>query len=107
MNRSSFQYRSLTRIPVVIIGLCLVGIVLFEGDATGKDKKGEEKKSTAMVDAIVNRNKAPKIVFRSGQPDRVALFADGYDWKEEERVRIALDKLYGNVNVELWEELVR
>jgi hypothetical protein len=61
-----------------------------------------------MVDAIANQNQPPKLVDRpSGLPKRVALFSEAYNWKEEERVRDSIDKLYQNTNAELWEELVQ
>jgi hypothetical protein len=70
----------------------------------------EDKATTApqLVDAIVNRNKPPKLVERrSGRPERVALFPEDYDWEEDKRVLKALDQLYQDKRVELWEELVR
>jgi hypothetical protein len=66
------------------------------------------KRAKKMVDDIVNRNKPPKFVGRpSGFPHKVALYPESYDWKEEERVRKAIDKLHEDTTVELWEELVR
>ena len=35
------------------------------------------------------------------------MYPESYDWKEEARVRQAIDKLYQDRTVELWEELVR
>jgi hypothetical protein len=67
----------------------------------------EKRDPTKMVDAIVNRNRPPKLETRRGWPKLVALFPEDYDWKEEERVRQAIEKLYQDKSVELWEELVR
>jgi hypothetical protein len=61
-----------------------------------------------MVDAIVNGNEPPKLVFRrSGSPKAVALYPENYDWREEERVRGAIAALSQETTPELWEELVR
>jgi hypothetical protein len=94
---------------VLSIGsLALVGTVLFgpEGEpATKRDAKAVTK----MVDAIVNRNKPPKLVERPrpSLPELVALYPENYDWKEEERVRTAIRKMLHDTTPELWEELVR
>jgi hypothetical protein len=84
------------------------GVVLGEaapGPAPKRDAKGAAKR---MVEAIANRNKPPKLVDRTrAWPRRLPLYPEGYDWKEEERVRDALDKLYQEATAELWEELVR
>src|SRR5262249_59933775 len=57
----------------------------------------------------VNRNTSPKLVWRDrGEfPRRVALFPEDYDWKEDQRVLEALDKLCQDTTVEVWEAMVR
>jgi len=79
--------------------------VVFLGCQTKRDAKAMAK----MVNDIVNRNQPPELV---GRPHRswpivVALYPESYDWKEEERVRQAIAKLYQDRTEELWEELVR
>src|SRR5262245_6801933 len=71
--------------------------------------QGDPKEAARMVDAIVNRNQPPKLVGRGlGKwPRDVALFPEDYDWKEDQRVLEALDKLYQDTTVEVWEALVR
>jgi hypothetical protein len=46
-------------------------------------------------------------VKRSAHPEEVALFPKKYDWKEDRRVQRALDHLYRDTSVELWEECVK
>lgn len=76
--------------------------------ADGKAAKRNAKEAAKMVDAIVNRNKPPEIVRRRrGTPEKVPLFPETYDWKEEERVRKALGKLYQDRTAELWDALVQ
>jgi hypothetical protein len=82
----------------------LIGAVTLGEGVGAPVEKPDPKK---MVDAIVNRNQPPKLKSRRGLPKRVALYPDDYDWKEEERVRQAIDKLYQGGSPELWEELVR
>jgi hypothetical protein len=86
-----------------------VGPARPTNDKAGRPGGKEGKAAAKMVDAIVNRNKPPKLVGRpSGSwPGLVALYPESYDWKEEERVRQAIDKLYQDRTVELWEELAR
>jgi hypothetical protein len=71
---------------------------------------GEPKPAAAtpaqMVDAIANRNQPPKL-FDQGRPPTLALFPETYDWEEEKRVQKAIEKLYQDTSVELWDELVR
>jgi hypothetical protein len=70
--------------------------------------EGNPNDAAKLVDAIVNHNQAPKKAFRpSGEPRRVALFPENYDWKEDVRVLDALHTLYRDRTVALWEELVR
>jgi hypothetical protein len=74
-----------------------------------KGDPGDPKEAARMVAAIVNRNQPPKLVWRDrGQfPRRLALFPEKYDWKEDQRVLEALDKLYQDTTVEVWEAMVR
>jgi hypothetical protein len=56
----------------------------------------------------MNANKPPTVVDRrAGSPKKVPLFPEQYDWNEEKRVLKALDKLYTDSSVELWEELIQ
>jgi hypothetical protein len=92
----------------MIGGVGLIAVVGLREAAGGEGKKSEATAAAKLVDAIVNRNEPPKLVDRrEGWPSRLALFPEGYDWKEDDRVRAALDNLYQDTTVELWEELVR
>jgi hypothetical protein len=88
-----------------------LGMMTFVGVGAvhaGEGSKRDATNAAKMVDAIVNRNKQPKVVERSkGWPMIVAVFPESYDWKEEDRVRTALGKLLEDTSVEVWEELVR
>jgi hypothetical protein len=94
---------------VMLSGLTLLGLaVLGEGAVGPVPKRNAKARAEKKVDEIVNRNKPPKVVRRPrAWPEMVALYPERYDWKEEERVRKALDKLYQDTTAELWEELVR
>jgi hypothetical protein len=73
-----------------------------------KGDPGDPKEAARMVDAIVNPNKPPKLVRRpSGWPETAAVFPEDYDWEEDKRILKALDKLYQDTTIELWEETVR
>lgn len=104
----------------IILGLgilSLIAAIALGGDVKKKREKDSAveqaakrsaKEAAEMVEAIANRNKQPKIVSRRNvKPKNFALFAEDYDWKEEERVKGALDKLSRNESVELWEALVQ
>jgi hypothetical protein len=89
-------------------GLTLLGAVVLAEGARKPAAKRDAKGPARMVEAIANRNKPPKLVWRRrGWPRKVALFPEGYDWKEDKRVLKALDELFRDRTVELWEELVR
>ncbi|HEV3256149.1 MAG TPA: hypothetical protein VG013_04660 [Gemmataceae bacterium] len=91
-----------------IAGLVLIGMFALSKGPAGPAAKRDAQAVRKMVDDIVNRNKAPELVDRPrGSPETVPLFPKGYDWAEEKRVLKALDRLYQNSTVELWEELVR
>ncbi|HEY7424043.1 MAG TPA: hypothetical protein VH682_07390 [Gemmataceae bacterium] len=76
--------------------------------AGGAEAKRDAKEAAKMVEAIANRNKAPKIVKRrTFLPREVPLYPKDYDWKEEERVHEAIAKLEENMSVELWDALVQ
>ena len=108
MNTTGSVRRRWLHYALTIGNLTLIGTILLGADARGPVAKREAKRPARMVDAIVNRNKPPKLVDRTGGwPKRVALFSERYDWKEDKRVRNALDTLYQDTTVELWEELVR
>jgi hypothetical protein len=96
------------------MGFAIWGLVSFLGltvGAPGEDKKPNAKTPSAaeMVGAIVNRNQAPKLVKWPGMfPDtEVAVYPEAYDWKEEGRVRTALQALSEDRRAEVWEEMVR
>jgi hypothetical protein len=106
----AFSLHPSPRRSALILGsLSLIAGVVCGGQAGEPAAKPDAKEAIKMVDALVNHNKAPKLVNRPrlAQPDVVALFPENYDWKEEERVRRALERLYKERSVELWEELVR
>src|SRR5262245_20970220 len=98
------------RSAVVISSLCLIAVVILPAKPEEPMTKRDAKEVAKMVDEIVNRNPAPKLVDRPRRrfsQSVVALYPESYDWKEEERVRRAIGKLYQDTTAELWEELVR
>jgi len=97
---------------VLIVGLVFIPAVGL-GEARGGEKaKADAMRAAEMVDAIVNRNKAPKVVGWSSRvpppsPRKAALFPEDHDWKEEARVRKAIDQLEKERTEAVWEELVK
>jgi len=97
---------------VLIVGLVLIPAVGL-GEARGGEKpKADARRAAEKVDAIVNRNKAPKVVGWSDRspppsPTKAALFPEDHDWKEEERVQKAIDQLEKDRTEAVWEELVK
>jgi hypothetical protein len=82
---------------------------VFVGDGIlGQGGKPARTRAARMVEAIVNRNKPPAILkLPRGMTTTYPLFPERYDWKEEDRVRGALRKLFKDTSAELWEELLR
>jgi hypothetical protein len=109
MNLTWCFYRPWARPAIVLWTLGLLGAVVLGGEDRRPAAKPDAKGVAKMVDAIANHNKPPKIVRRprDAWPETVALYPEGYDWKEEERVHRALDELYADTTAELWEELLR
>jgi len=115
MKAPSFLRRRLVRLAALVGGLGLLGAVLVgpgapdpvrAGGKTGTRQRA--RKEAQMVDDLANRNKPPKIVERPrGSPSCLPLYPKDYDWREEARVRRALDRLCSDTSDKLWEELVR
>src|SRR5437899_2608445 len=82
-----------------------VGPARPTNDRHGRPGGKERKAVVKMIDALANRNRPPKLVDMDG--DRLPLFPDEYDWKEDRRVRSALGKVRAERTAEMWEELVR
>jgi hypothetical protein len=108
MNSAYALPRRGTGFTVVIFGLVLIPAAVLDEAAGGEKRKADAKRAAEMVDAIVNRNKAPKLVKWQGDfPSWAALFPEDYDWKEEARVRKAISQLERDQTEEVWEELVK
>src|SRR5690242_12997399 len=95
-----------------VLSLCLLTIttaMVLGGDVNKKREKDPAgERAAKMAEAIANRNTPPKIVKRRNYlPQYVPLYPKNYDWKEEDRVRNALDELEGDTSTELWEALVQ
>lgn len=117
MNLCFSRGRRWLRSALALGVLVLMAAFVLAGD--GKEQRANEraekqeakraaKEADKMVEAIVNRNKEPKVVRRRQlRPREFPLFPKDYDWKEEERVRTALRKLYNDTSVEVWEAMVR
>jgi hypothetical protein len=87
----------------------LIATIVLGAGAEGPMAGSDTKEASQRVMDIVNRNEQPKLAHRTrdAMPSTVAVFSETYDWKEEQRVHQALDKLYDDTSEELWEELVR
>jgi hypothetical protein len=102
-------YRPWVICLILGVGLALLFVTLWRKDDQVEDvPKKTAAEAKAMVDAIVNRNKAAELVYRrNADPMEVALYPETYDWEEEHRVREAIDRLYQDRATEVWEELIR
>src|SRR5262249_49810966 len=92
----------------IVVGVVLIPAIV-PGEAPGGEKpKTDARRAAELVDAIVNRNQAPKIVeWKKGITERVAVFPEDYDWKEDERARTAIGQLKKDQTEAVWEELVK
>ncbi len=119
MNPPRSLRRWLVCSAILIGGLAVIAVLVLrergndkanghENDTGEPVAKGDPNEAAKMVDAIVNRNQEPKLVNRpSGWPREIAMFPESYDWAEDARVLRALDKLFQDRTLALWEELVR
>jgi hypothetical protein len=96
------------------MGLAILLGLVFTPPATpgepAEDKKPQvdSRRAAEMVEAIVNRNKAPKLKEWPGNfPSQVALYSEDHDWKEEYRTRTAIYQLEKDRTEAVWEELVK
>jgi hypothetical protein len=108
MNSANARWRRWTGFTV-IIGLALTPAVAGAAPE-GEKPKADARRAAAkrMVDAIVNRNKAPKVVkWPDGFTERAALFPEDYDWKEDARAGEAISRLEKDETEAVWEEMVR
>jgi hypothetical protein len=89
MNTARFLREWQAHAAVLIGTLGLIFVVVVSGNAEEPETKIGAKAASTKVDALVNRNKPPKLVVRPRQslPHLAALYPESYDWKEEERVR--------------------
>jgi hypothetical protein len=108
MNSTHALPRRWTGVAGIVTGLVLTSAFALGGPPAGKRPNADAKRAAELVDAIVNRNKAPKVVkWRVAEMRRAALFREGHDWKEEARVRKAADRLEKDRTEAVWEELVK
>src|SRR5690242_595455 len=92
---------------VIVVFVRLPAVVGRESPGSGKSKP-DARRAAELVDAIVNHNKAPKLVKWQGDlTEKAALFPEDHDWKEEARVRKAIYDLAQDQTEEVWEELVK
>jgi hypothetical protein len=101
-----------TGVTAVLVGLVLIPAVVLGAAPGGEKPKADAKRAAKqMVDAIVNRNKAPKVVkwpkWPGGFTRQAALFREDYDWNEDARAREAISRLEEDRTEEVWEEMVR
>jgi hypothetical protein len=97
-------------VAAVVTGLVFTSAFALGEPPGGKRPNADAKRAAELVDAIVNRNKEPKVVKWRSQwpfPRKAALFREDHDWKEEARVRKALYRLEKERTEAVWEELVK
>jgi hypothetical protein len=114
MNTRGSPRRPRTHNALTAAGLGLLAAVVLGQAAEGPAGKEPAKRRTTakqaahLVEAIANRNKGPKTISRHQLfPRKFPLYPKDYDWKEEERVRKALEELGRDTSIEVWEAEVR
>jgi hypothetical protein len=106
MNASLARPRRRMGFAVTLAGLVVISVALFDKAPGGDKPKADASRAAEMVDAIVNRNKPPKIVPWKGDfPSEAALFPEDHDWKEETRARKAISRLEADQTEAVWEEM--
>jgi hypothetical protein len=104
----TYTFNWWTRVAAINIGVMLVPTVVFAKAPRIKKGQGDLKSAVKLVDAIVNRNMAPKIVEWPGRfSSSAALFPEDYDWKEDNRASNAIGRLKRDRTEAVWEEMVR
>ncbi|MCE9557220.1 MAG: hypothetical protein K8T91_28055 [Planctomycetes bacterium] len=114
LPRSTWLKRSITPLLVCLNVVCIssVGSVLAQNnDEPNREKSGSNQRhENAMkiqwrqaISTLRNKNVEPTIV--GDEPDQEALFGKSYDWKEQERVLAAIQKLVNNSD-DAWQELL-
>jgi hypothetical protein len=73
--------------------------------AQAKPVSNDVQQADRLIEAMASRNKEPKIVLTTFN-DEVPVFADGYDWPEQDRVWQALQTVIKTKSDTLWWRLV-
>lgn len=60
----------------------------------------ETPRLEGLIEAMASRNQPPRLVAAGGST--VPLFGDGYDWAEQQRVRLAIEAVRRTQSDELW-----
>lgn len=108
MNSTYALPRRWMGFAVIIFGLVALLAVVLGPRFLASRGLADAKRAAEMVDAIVNRNEAPKEVEWPGHfPSRAALFPEDYDWKEDARAGKAIYELERDQTEGVWEELVK
>ncbi|RIK81170.1 MAG: hypothetical protein DCC68_09515 [Planctomycetota bacterium] len=90
--------------------LVLVGAVVTLHCATvnAGEPKAKQPSPAEMIAALASKNRPPKYVDHEVlEGHKVPIFPADYDWKEYERVRVALYAIDRKMTPELWEELLK
>jgi hypothetical protein len=84
-----------------------VAALLFSASALGQGKGAADATQQAdrLIDAMASRNKEPKIVCTAFN-DEVPVFADNYDWPEQDRVWQAFQTVIKTKSDEMWWRLL-
>ncbi len=105
------------RFPTLVVVFTLLGLA-FASPARAQGKHNDQaakiadrpadrgRQLEALIDALANKNKPPKIVDRQGR--HRPLFDETYDWAEQERVRkacLALNEREAADGNELWQHV--
>lgn len=119
MKRCVFRHRTLVSCVLMTSIVGMSDLPAYSGTGRRVEKikdrelngaKEEEQKMrelNIMVKAIINKNAPPRIISRRRVlPKKLPLFSKKYDWKEEERVKDAINRLLQDESVELWETFV-
>ena len=99
MNISS---RASGLISVLSLSAAFVAVLAIAAAAAkeAQPDKNDAKRLDRLIDTMASRNKEPKIVLASGY--EVPVFADKYDWSEQDRVSRAVETVIKDTSDELW-----
>lgn len=112
MRRSHRRLTNASLAALIVTGISVLGSAHFRAGRASEPSKARSAKWDAAIEALVNRNPAPRLVPYDGpgntfDSDVIPVVSPKYDWKEQARAQAALAKLSHERDEGLWESLVK